>query len=156
MEIDEQGMNDHARQLLGFYHKSNAFGIANELKFTLIERGHVEYTMEIKPEHLSTPIAAHGGAISGLMDAILGVAALSHTANDLRVVGTVEFKIQFLRPILLGDNLRGIGKVDHAGKRLLMVTGDIWCTNKNELVAKGSGTMTSYPYEHAKLGTVKS
>ncbi len=147
-------MNENARKLIALYEESNAYGRENDMKLTVNSAGNIEYTMEVREMHLATPQAAHGGSIAGMMDAVLGVAALTLATNDLKAVSTVEFKIQYLRPIKLGDKLHGFGTVDHAGKRLIMTSGEIYCTNTNLLVAKGSGTMNAYPFKHAKLGNL--
>lgn len=118
------------------------------MDFKIIEPGVVHYHLTIKKEHLATPIAAHGGVISGFMDAILGVAALSGVHQDNNVVSTVEFKINFLSPALLHDELLGIGKIEQKGKRLIITSGDIICKNRNNtVIAKAIGTFNAYPAE---------
>ena len=114
------------------------------------EPGKAEYRMVIRPEHLSSPGVAHGGVVAGLMDAALGAAALTlaFTAGDL--VSTVEFKINYLHPVRLGDELRAVAQVDHAGKSLLVSSGVIYCqatTNAADAtaVAQGMGTFNRYP-----------
>ena len=132
------------------YIAQNNFGKTLGMDFKIIEPGLVHYFITIKPEHLATPKAAHGGVISALMDGLLGVSALSVSANENKIISTVEFKINFLAPALLDDELMGIGKVEQQGKRLIITSGDIICPKRNNiLIAKGIGTFNAYPAEKA-------
>ena len=141
-------------KLLEIYNKVNKYGEANGLKLTIIEPGYILYEMEIKDQHMATPIAAHGGAVAGFMDAILGVAALSAAAGEEKLVSTIEFKINFLNPVYKSDLLIGTGKVEQKGKRIIIASGEITCKNRdNKLIAKALGTFNAYPFE--KSGFMK-
>jgi len=136
--------------LIEQYIANNHFGKTLGMDFKIIEPGLVHYYLKIKDEHLATPLAAHGGVISALMDGLLGVTALSGVQQDKKVVSTVEFKINFLAPALLNDELQGIGKIEQKGNRLVIVSGDIISTNKNnQIIAKAIGTFNAYPAEKA-------
>jgi uncharacterized protein (TIGR00369 family) len=132
--------------ILEKYNEVNAFGALLGLELTVIKPGEVEYRMEITKDHLSNPYAAHGGAVAALMDGILGVSAMSLSAEDHKLVSTVEFKLNFFAPIHEGDVLIGRGKVIFAGKRLMSSEGTIYSENRNmEVVCKGLGTFNAYP-----------
>lgn len=132
------------------YIQHNHFGKTLGMDFKIIEPGLVHYSLKITKEHLATPLAAHGGVISALMDALLGVTALSAVYEDNKVVSTVEFKINFLAPALLHDELLGIGKVEQKGNRLVITSGDIICPERNNtVIAKALGTFNAYPAEKA-------
>ena len=136
------------------YISTNVFGKILGMDFKVISPGVVHYTIKITEDHLATSIAAHGGVIAALMDGVLGVAALSAVEKDNLAVSTIEFKINYLAPALLHDELLGIGKVEQQGKRLIVSSGDIICTNRNNVViAKAIGTFNSYPAE--KAGVIK-
>lgn len=136
--------------LIEQYIANNHFGRTLGMEFKIIEPGLVHYSLTIQKEHLATPLAAHGGVISALMDGLLGVTALSVSAQEQKIISTVEFKINFLAPALLGDTIQGIGKVEQQGKRLIIVSGDITCpSRKNILIAKAMGTFNAYPAEKA-------
>lgn len=136
------------------YIANNHFGKTLGMNFKIVEPGLVHYFIKINKEHLATPLAAHGGVISALMDGLLGVAALSVSAQENKVVSTVEFKINFLAPALLDDELIGIGKVEQQGKRLIISSGDIICQKRdNVLIAKAIGTFNAYPAEKAGFKT---
>lgn len=142
-------------KLISIYNKINTYGAVNGMELKIIAAGHIEYRMEIKEQHLATTRAAHGGAVAGFMDGILGVAALSATAAENKLVSTVEFKINFLRPVLLGDKLTGTGKVDQKGKRIIIASGEIY-NQKNELIAKATGTFNAYPFEKSGIEELES
>lgn len=132
--------------LIEQYIAKNNFGRELGMDFKIIQPGVVHYFLTIQQKHLATHIAAHGGVISALMDSVLGVTALSESLTDHNAVSTVEFKINYLSPALLGDELFGIGKIEQKGKRLIIVSGDIMCPNRNNItIAKGIGTFNAYP-----------
>jgi acyl-CoA thioesterase len=136
--------------LIEQYNLHNDFGKTIGMHFEIIEPGLVHYFLTVKQNHLATPATAHGGVISSLMDGLLGVAALSAVEKENKVVSTIEFKINFLSPAFLHDNLHGIGKVEQKGNRLIIVSGDIFCVNReNSLIAKAIGTFNAYPAEKA-------
>jgi len=134
-----------AQSLIERYITHNHFGRLIGMEFSVIEKGRVEYKLKVTEQHLATPQAAHGGLISSLVDAALGVAGLSAVHEENKVVSTVEYKINFLSPALLNDELLALAKVEQQGKRLLIISCDVMATNrKNVCVAKALGTFNSY------------
>ena len=65
----------------------------------------------------------HGGAMGALADIAGGYAALTLVAPGFEVT-TVEYKINFLAGFNEGE-LRAIGRVVKAGKRILVTTADV-------------------------------
>jgi uncharacterized protein (TIGR00369 family) len=127
------------------YIEHNHFGKLLGMHFEIINDGEVIYYFKIKPEHLATPHAAHGGAISVLVDATLGVSCLSAVCKENKVISTVEFKVNFLSPALLNDELVANGKVIQKGKRILVSECSIHASNReNILIAKAIGTFNAY------------
>jgi len=136
----------HVETIMELYHKTNNFGRLLNMTPEIHEAGIAVYTMEIEEKHLATPKAAHGGVLAALIDGSLGVAALSKTMERNNVVSTVEMKVNFLKPAILGDQLTATGKVISSGKRLLFVECEV-LNQRNELVAKANGTFNAYPSE---------
>ncbi len=136
--------------LIDIYHKVNQFGRDNGMKLTIKSPGNIHYEMEVLEKHLATKTTIHGGMIAAMMDGVLGVAALTAVVKDRRLVSTVEFKINYYQPAFLGDKLKGIGKVDFQGKRILSASGEIYNQN-DELVAKALGTFNAYPAEKSDI-----
>ncbi|MGB1039853.1 MAG: PaaI family thioesterase [Flavobacteriales bacterium] len=131
------------------YKRINQFSIDNGMKLTVEKPGESHYSMIILEKHLSSPGVCHGGVVAGFMDAVLGSAALSLSFKSMALVSTVEFKINYFKPVFLGDKLIGEGKVDFEGKKLITSTGNIYRMDKEEktLVAKAIGTFNKYPLE---------
>ena len=65
----------------------------------------------------------HGGAMGALADIAGGYAALTATPPDMEVT-TVEYKINFLAGFTDGE-LRAVGKVVKAGKRIIVTTAEV-------------------------------
>jgi uncharacterized protein (TIGR00369 family) len=139
-------LNQHP--LIQTYIQNNRFGDLLGMQFSILAPGKVEYRLEIGDEHLATPFAAHGGVISGLLDATLGVGALSAVCEENQVVSTVEMKVSFFRPVMRGDALIAHSTILQKGKRILFAEAIIHNQNK-ELVAKATGTLNRYPKEKA-------
>ena len=130
------------------YIQANKFGDLLGMDFDILSPGESIYTMPVTKQHLATPIAAHGGSISALMDATMGVCALSQVLADNKVVSTIEMKISFIAPGFLGDKLSATASIVKAGKRLLFVEGKI-VNQDGKLISSATGTFNSYPAEKA-------
>lgn len=126
------------------YISSNRFGELLGMDFEILSPGEVLYHLPITEKLLATPRAAHGGAISALIDATMGVGALSCVIADGKVVSTIELKVSYLCPALLGDRLTGTAQVIKAGKTLIFVEGKIQ-NQRGETVAFGTATFNPYP-----------
>lgn len=136
--------------LIDIYHKVNHFGRENGMKLTIVNPGEIIYEMEVLEKHLATKTTIHGGMVAAMMDGVLGVAALTDVVNQKKLVATVEFKINYFKPAYLGDKLKGLGRVDFSGNRIIATSGEIYNQN-NELVAKAMGTFNAYPVEKSDI-----
>jgi uncharacterized protein (TIGR00369 family) len=141
--------------LVAHYNRINRYGQANGMTLTVPTPGQAEYRMLIQEAHLSSPGTAHGGVLAGLMDAALGAAALTLAFTAGELVSTVEFKINYLRPVHLGDELHAVAKVEHPGKSIIVVSGTIYRHTAegtdNPAVAQGLGTFNRYPATKKQL-----
>ena len=137
-------------KLVEIYSQVNQFGNENGMKLTIAKPGEIIYEMEVLPKHLATPQTIHGGMIAAMMDGVLGVAGLSTVATEGKLVSTVEFKISYFNPALVGDILTGKGIVDKKGKRIIYASGEIY-NQKNEIIAKAMGTLNAYPIEKSDV-----
>lgn len=137
-----EDLNDHP--LVKFYIQKNHFGKLLEMDFEIKNPGEIIYYMTIQEKHLATPIAAHGGSISAMMDATMGICALSNVIMEGKVVSTIELKISYIAPAALGDVLKGTAKTVKAGQRHLFIEGRIE-NEKGKLIAIASGTFNAYP-----------
>jgi uncharacterized protein (TIGR00369 family) len=133
------------REMISHYNHINKYGADNEMELEIIEPGHIIYTMKVLDKHLSSPNTCHGGVIAGLMDSVIGAAALSKAFEDNNLVSTVEFKINYLQPVKLGDVLIGEGKIDFIGKSIIVSSGKIQKQDSNVVAAIAIGTFNVYP-----------
>lgn len=132
-------------EILETYDKTNEFGRFFNMTYQIIQPGEVVYSMTVTENLLATSTSMHGGALAGFMDAIVGVTALSVSSLKGKVVSTIEFKINYLKPIFLKDDLTGKGAVISEGNRIIICRGEIF-NQKNELVAIATSTMNAYPF----------
>ncbi len=137
--------------LIDQYIASNKFGQLIGMEFKIVEPGLVHYRVKVNETHLATPFAAHGGLIAALVDGALGVAGLSAVYEQNKVVSTIEYKLNYLSAAFLNDQLIAIGKVEQKGNRILVISCDVICENReNKIIAKALGTFNAY--DAAKAG----
>ncbi len=115
------------------------------MELEVLGPGEVVYRLTVGEQHLSSTNACHGGAIAAMLDATLGMTALSWGVTHGKLCATVEFKTHFFAPVGLGDALEGRGTLDFTGTKLVVVSGAITDRHKGHAVAKGMGTFTLYP-----------
>lgn len=127
------------------FREGNNFDRLNGFEFEILKPGEVQYQFTVKEEHQSAIGVAHGGVLASLMDATIGVAALSAAVVEEKLVATVEFKINYLAPIKPGDRILGKGVVDYKGKSLIVGAGTLLNRDTQQMIAKGMGTFNSYP-----------
>jgi uncharacterized protein (TIGR00369 family) len=135
-------LSDHP--IVKAYIANNHFGAMLDMEFQVGNPGEIVYHMDVQEKHLATPRAAHGGAVSAFMDGTMGVCALSQVIMDNHVVSTIEMKISFVSPALLGKKLIGTAKTVKKGKRIVFIEGEIH-NEDGDLIAIGSGTFNVYP-----------
>lgn len=133
------------QDLINRYIQSNNFGRLLGMDFRIISPGEIEYRLKVNNDHLATPRSAHGGVVSSLVDAALGTAGLSAVHHENKVVSTVEYKVNFLSPVFEHDELLAHAIVEHKGKRILVISCEIFCLNRDrQSLAKALGTFNAY------------
>lgn len=144
-----------AKQLEEAFRKSSKFDQLLGMSFEVIKPGEVVYKMKVTKNHLSSPDTCHGGAIAAMMDAVLGLPVLSQAVEEGKLCATVEFKINYIAPAKIGDELIGTNTIDFKGKSLVVSSGQIKNEKTGALLAKGLGTFNLYPAEKVTsfLGT---
>lgn len=95
--------------------------------------------LKIREDHLSPARRVHGGVISACFDVTLGLAAFS-TMAAWDVCSTVELKVNYLKPIHLGDDLLFVSGVDFKGKRLRVVHAYVYKNGEKTPTGMASGT----------------
>ena len=87
------------------------------------ERGLVELAMPYSDKVTQQQGGFHGGAMGALADIAGGYAGLTVAPEGMEVV-TVEYKINFLNSYQ-GGEIRAIGRVVKAGKRVIVTTAEV-------------------------------
>lgn len=136
--------------------KINNYANDNGINVSIDEAGIVTCTMKIEEKHLSSPNVCHGGVMAGFMDTVMGSAALSQVILNRNLVSTVEFKLNYFRPVYLHDELIGKGKVIYHGRKLIYAEGEVYNAATNKILAKGLGTFNIYPLHRKEEELKKS
>jgi uncharacterized protein (TIGR00369 family) len=92
-------------------------------KLLRVERGLCEVSLQHSERVSQQQGGFHGGAMGALADIAGGYAALTEAPPDMEVT-TVEYKINFLASFSSGE-LRAIGRVVKAGKRITVTTAEV-------------------------------
>ena len=119
---------DHFGVLLGY-----------EVKVFDREQREAKIYLKARTEHLSPAKKVHGGVISALLDYACGVATCTTLADD-ELCSTVEIKVNYFRPVNLGDELEATARVAFRGKKLCGLTALLHRTGDPEPVAMASAT----------------
>ncbi len=130
-----------------FFEEICAFDRYLGMHLTVHGPGRIAYRLTVDERHLSMPGACHGGVLAAMMDGVLGLTALSRVFPEGKLCQTVEFKINYLAAVGPGVTLEGDGRIDFAGSRLLVTTGDIIDHADRRQIAKGMGTFSLYPLD---------
>jgi uncharacterized protein (TIGR00369 family) len=104
---------------------------------TRIEPGRVEATLALGEQHQQQRGFAHGGLVATMADLAAGFAAITLVPDGVGVV-TAELKVSYLNPGV-GTQLKAIGWVLKAGRRLHFCEAEVWCDDV--LIAKATATM---------------
>jgi len=110
-----------------------------------VRTGHVTLSAPILPGSRQQQGFAHAALTFGLGDSAAGYAALTTLPDDQEVV-TAEIKINLTAPAT-GDRLIAKGRVIKPGRRLIVVTSEVFSVadGTETLVAILQGTMVPVP-----------
>ena len=94
-----------------------------EARLVRVEPGLVEIALPYSDKVSQQQDGFHGGAMGALADIAGGYAGLTVAAEGMEVT-TAEYKINFLAAFQ-GGELRAVGRVLKAGKRLIITAADV-------------------------------
>ncbi|PIQ86387.1 MAG: DUF4442 domain-containing protein [Candidatus Omnitrophica bacterium CG11_big_fil_rev_8_21_14_0_20_45_26] len=114
--------------------------VAKLIGFHLVQagKGKAVCRMRTGKKHLNTIGTIHGGILCDLADAAMGFAFLSLLPSHQTGV-TIEFKINFLKPVFPGDLIRASAKTLFLGKSLFYLECEL-SNARGKLIAKASST----------------
>jgi acyl-CoA thioesterase len=106
-----------------------------------VDRKHhtVEVTLQIREAHLSPAERVHGGVIAAFFDFACGAAVFT-TLKPKDFCSTVEIKVNYFRPLNLGDSLTARSEVVFRGHKLCVVHGLLYRQGEAPPVAMASAT----------------
>lgn len=103
------------------------------------EKKCAETELQIRKDHLSPAGRVHGGVVSAFFDFSCGAAVFS-TLGDNDYCSTIELKINYLKPVELGNLLTCKAQVVFRGKRLCVIQGSVFSDGQEDPVAIGLAT----------------
>ena len=106
------------------------------------EAGTAETTFTVGEEFGNTVGNVQGGFLAAMLDATLGTAIVS-TLDPGEVAPTVELKISYLRPAVIG-RVVGRGRILKRGSRVAFLTGELYDAD-DRVLATASGTFLLTP-----------
>ncbi len=126
---------------LANYKHPDQFGEWLGYELIQLDRDHhaAEARLTIREDHLSPAGRVHGGVVSALFDYACGAAVFS-TLSQNDFCSTVELKVNYLQPVILGDELTVNTRVVFRGKRLCVIHGFIYKKNDKKPVAMATAT----------------
>lgn len=120
--MDESETGDDNKAAL--FNEFNApFAKMIGVSFTHASKDRVEAEMTVTPDHCTLPTNLHGGAIMAFADNLGGCGAFMNLPEGA-TTSTVESKTNFLRPVPVGDIVRGVSMPVSLGRTL-----QVWRTD---------------------------
>jgi acyl-coenzyme A thioesterase PaaI-like protein len=121
----------------------NPFGL--KAFFYELENNELVAIFKTVEEHQSYPGRLHGGIAATIMDETIGRAILAGREEDVWGV-TLEFNIQYKKPIPLNEELKVVGRITEEEERIFKGTGELYLKN-GEIAAFGKGVYMKLPLE---------
>jgi acyl-CoA thioesterase len=95
--------------------------------------------LKIREDHLSPAGRVHGGVVSALFDFSCGAAVFS-TMEPKDYASTVELKVNYFRPLEIGDRLKCEARVVFRGKRLCVIYSTLHRRGEKGMIAMATAT----------------
>ena len=106
--------------------RTNETGATSLLGLSLesLERGHVVFSMRIRPRHKQIHGVVHGGVLATVADTVAAIAAYTTVPKGTQIA-TVEMKINFLEAVP-GGRIKAEGKVLRTGRNFVVTECEIY------------------------------
>jgi acyl-CoA thioesterase len=105
--------------------------------------GRAELVMPVSDKHTQLAGVVHGGAIASLIDSAVA-AAIGELDVPKIGMSTIEMKVNYLAPVLPGDELVADAKIIQTGRKIVVGTIEVF-NKKGCLVAFGIATYMIKP-----------
>jgi acyl-CoA thioesterase len=116
------------------------FGDLIGLKFTRLEKGYSQCSLEVTDKLLNPHKVLHGGVMYSMADTGMGAAAYTNLEKE-ELCATIEIKINYFKAVKAGLLICNT-KVIHLGKKIVTLDSEI--INNREIVAKALGTYSIF------------
>jgi uncharacterized protein (TIGR00369 family) len=123
------GRPDHFGELLGYQVESHG-------------DGQVRTSLVIEEKHLSPSGMTHGGVLSAMADFSMGVSLFTRLKEGQRC-STIEFKINYLSPVKLGEKVYCDGRLKFMGRSHAVIEFHLF-REEGKDIAMGIGTYNVY------------
>jgi len=113
-------------------------------KVDKFEKGRVTLFLPFRAEFIGNFVSGvyHGGVLSGILDAVAGITAISQVYPDVAMdkLATMDMRVDYLKPVK-GQDIYIHGKVSSAGKRAIFV--NMWITypDDDKVLVEGKAVM---------------
>ncbi|MFZ4120633.1 MAG: PaaI family thioesterase [Caulobacterales bacterium] len=108
----------------------------------------VEALFAARPEFANPMGQIQGGFLTAMLDEVMSISGLVASRMTC-VMPTLEMKTSFLRPAVLGTELRGVGRVLKWGKTIAFTEGELF-DDQARLIAKATATAMPTPFSRFK------
>jgi len=116
------------------------FGDLIGLKFSKLEKGYSQCTLEVVDKLLNPHNVVHGGVLYSMADTGMGAASYTNLDKN-ELCATIEIKINYFKAVKAG-NITCNTKVIHQGKKIVTMDSEIF--NNGQIVAKAIGTYSIF------------
>jgi uncharacterized protein (TIGR00369 family) len=106
--------------------RTNETGATSLLGLSLesLEKGHVVFSMRVKPRHKQFHGVMHGGVLATVADTVAAIAAYTTVPRGTEIA-TVEMKINFLEAVP-GGRIKAEGRVLRTGRNFVVTECEIY------------------------------
>ena len=130
---------DFMQGILEGRHPAPPIGKTLNYKLNAVEEGRTVFRGAPLFDHCNPMGTVHGGWYGTLLDSAMACAVMTKVPKG-SVYTTLEYKINILRPIPLGQEIDAIGMTDHTGRSTGIAHGEIRGVENGKLYATGSTT----------------
>ncbi|MFX1358385.1 MAG: PaaI family thioesterase [Promethearchaeota archaeon] len=102
------------------------------------EYGKLELEFKIRPEMSNPTGLLHGGMQCALMDDVIGMTTATLGYEGFPI--SIDFHVDFLGKVKVGETIRVIGKVIREGKNILHMIAEIYDVN-DKLISTGNSNL---------------
>ena len=119
-------------------------------KIMSAKRGEMELEFLVRPEMANPTGLLHGGMQCGLMDDCIGITSTTLGYEGFPI--SIDFHVDFLGKVKVGEYVRVIGKVIREGRNIIHMTAEIFDKN-GKLIAAGNSNLlkTNYIPDYVKV-----